>query len=135
METRIQKAEELHNKGYNCAQSVACAYCELLSADYETVLKATEALGGGMGGRKATCGAVSGACILAGLKASSGNRESPNTKQACYALSKEIVDRFLAMNGSVVCEELKGEKTGAPLRSCAGCIEDAARLVEEIVFG
>ena len=31
MTERQQRAQELHGKGYNCAQSVACAYCDLVS--------------------------------------------------------------------------------------------------------
>lgn len=50
METRVEKTIERHNKGYNCAQAVACTYCDLVGMDEETMFKATEALGLGMGG-------------------------------------------------------------------------------------
>lgn len=30
MESRVQKTLENHKKGYNCAQAVACAYCDLV---------------------------------------------------------------------------------------------------------
>ena len=30
METRVDKVAEKHKSGYNCAQAVACAYCDLL---------------------------------------------------------------------------------------------------------
>ena len=33
MESRIKKTIELHDKGYNCAQAVACAYCDLVGVD------------------------------------------------------------------------------------------------------
>ena len=52
METRVEKTIERHNKGYNCAQAVACTYCDLVGMDEETMFKATEALGLGMGGMK-----------------------------------------------------------------------------------
>ena len=44
METRVEKTIERHNKGYNCAQAVACTYCDLVGMDEETMFKATEAL-------------------------------------------------------------------------------------------
>ncbi len=133
MENRVEKADELHKKGYNCAQAIACAYCDLFGMDEETAFKATEAFGAGMGGMQATCGAVSGAVFLAGLKNSSGSIEN-QTKGATYKLSKEIVNKFVEKNTSAVCKELKGVGTGNVLRSCPGCIEDAARLVEEILL-
>ncbi len=126
---------ENHKKGYNCCQSVACAYCDLVGVDEETMFKAAEAFGAGMGGMEATCGAVSGAVLLAGLKNSCGNLNMPVSKGSTYKLSKEIVAKFQAKNGSVICKELKGMETGCPLRSCDGCIEDAAALAEEVLFG
>ena len=33
METRVEKTIERHNKGYNCAQAVACTYCDLVGMD------------------------------------------------------------------------------------------------------
>ena len=36
MESRIQKTIELHDQGYNCAQAVACAYCDLVGIDEKT---------------------------------------------------------------------------------------------------
>ena len=30
METRVDKVAEKHKSGYNCAQAVACAYCDLV---------------------------------------------------------------------------------------------------------
>ena len=41
--------------------------------------------------------------------------------------------RFEEKNGSVFCRELKGKDTGVVLRSCAGCIEDAAEIAEDIL--
>ncbi len=134
MESRVEKTIELHSKGYNCAQAVACAYCDLVGVDEETMFKMTEGLGLGMGGMEGTCGAVTGACILAGMKNSTGNLQSPNSKVNTYKLSREILESFKVKNGSVVCKELKGVQVGKPLRSCPGCITDAAELVEKILF-
>ena len=49
MEERIEKALENHSKGYNCAQAVACAFCDLVSMDENTLFKITEGFGAGMG--------------------------------------------------------------------------------------
>ena len=61
--TRVKETIARHDKGYNCAQSVACTYADLVGLDEETMFKVTEGLGKGMGGTLATCGALSGACV------------------------------------------------------------------------
>lgn len=135
MQTRIEDTIKRHNKGYNCAQAVACTYCDLVGMDEDTMFKLTEALGLGMGSMQGTCGAVTGACVLAGMKASTGNLKTPNSKMKSYQLSRELTNQFQEKNKSLVCKELKGVETGIILRSCPDCIKDAARLVEQILFG
>lgn len=134
MKTRVEETITRHNKGYNCAQAVACTYCDLVGVDEETMFKMTEALGLGMGGMEGTCGAVTGACVLAGMKNSSGNLATPNSKGATYALSREIVNQFGSQNGSVVCKTLKGVESGKVLRPCQECIKDAATIAEQVLF-
>lgn len=135
METRVEKTIERHNKGYNCAQAVACTYCDLVGMDEESMFKATEALGLGMGGMEGTCGAVTAACVIAGAKNSTVEMGGPGSKGATYKISKEIVRRFKEESGSVICKELKGVETGTPAKACPDCVKDAARILEEVVFG
>lgn len=134
MKSRVEETIRLHNKGYNCAQSVACAYCDLAGVSEETAFQATEALGLGMGGMEGTCGAVSGACVLAGFKNSTVNLEKPDSKAATYRLSKEIVRRFKEKNTVTACRDLKGIDTGKVIRPCPDCIRDAAEIVEQVLF-
>ena len=134
MKTRVEETIKKHDKGYNCAQAVACTYCDMVGVDEETMFKVTEALGLGMGGMEGTCGAVTGACVLAGMKRSSGNLDQPDSKAESYKLSKEIVKRFEEQNKSVVCKTLKGVETGEILRPCADCIKDAAAIAEQVLF-
>ena len=133
MSDRIAKALENHDKSYNCCQSVAGAFCDLVGVDEETMFKAGEAFGLGMGGMNGTCGAIAGAVLLAGFKNSSANLEKPDSKGATYKLSAAIVKEFLEKNGAIACRDLKGVDSGNVLRSCPGCIEDAARIAEKIL--
>ncbi|MBQ2140963.1 MAG: C_GCAxxG_C_C family protein, partial [Acidaminococcaceae bacterium] len=87
--TRVKETIARHDKGYNCAQSVACTYADLVGLDEATMFKVTEGLGKGMGGTLATCGALSGACVLAGMKRSTGNLEAPDSKLETYKLAEE----------------------------------------------
>ena len=129
-QSRAVLAIKKHKQGYNCAQAVACAYADLFGIKEEDAFRMTEALGLGMAGMMETCGTVSAMLILAGLKNSDGNISAPATKRASYALGKQLADAFREKNQSILCRELKG----GPLRSCDGCILDAARIVEDVLF-
>ena len=133
MESRMEKAAVLHEKGYNCAQAVVCAYCDQFGLDEETAYRVSEAFGFGMG-QMEVCGALAGACMLAGLKNSGGLEQVGKTKAETYQLDRALADAFRQKNQSVLCRELKGVSTGKMLRSCSGCIEDAAQLVEELLL-
>ena len=131
--TKKELAISLHDQKYNCAQSAACAFAEDLGIDKQTLFKVCEGFGLGMGCMNGTCGAISGAVALLGMKNSDGNRTDPATKVSTYQLSKELLEKFQQKNSSTICKELKGIGTGTVLRSCPGCIEDAVELVEEIL--
>lgn len=123
----------LHDKKYNCCQAVACSFADEIGVDKETLFKAGEAFGLGMGCMNGTCGAVTGAVMLAGLKNSDGNLEAPATKGDSYKLSKEILKCFEEKNGSTICRELKGVDTGKVLRSCPDCIMDAVEIAQQVL--
>lgn len=131
--TKKELAINLHDKKYNCAQSVACAFAEEVGVDMEVLFRACEGFGLGMGGMNGTCGAISGAVMLASFKNSDGNLNAPATKQATYALAREIVAKFEEKNKATRCRDLKGVDTGTVLRSCPGCIEDAVEIVQEVL--
>lgn len=131
--TKKEMAIENHNKGYNCCQAVICAFSKELEIPEEILFKAGEGFGLGMGCSECTCGALSGAVMAAGFKNSTANLDGPKSKAATYQLSKQLVTSFEEKNGAVLCKDLKGIATGKVLRSCAGCIEDATQLVEEVL--
>ena len=117
METRVDQVAEKHKSGYNCAQAVACAFCDLVGIDEETMFRMTEA------------------CVIAGAKNSTVEMGGSGSKGATYKISKEIVRRFKEESSSVICKELKGVETGTPAKACPDCVKDAARILEEVVFG
>lgn len=134
MDKIVEKSLDNHCKKYNCCQAVACAFSDKIGLSEDVLFKVGEGFGLGMGCMEGTCGAISGAIMLAGFKNSDGNMESPATKADTYSLSREIVKRFQEKNGATRCKDLKGIETGKILRSCDGCIEDAASIAEEVLF-
>lgn len=131
---RVQAALKNHDKGYNCAQAVICAFADKTGLDEKTLFRITEGLGLGMGCMDGTCGAISAASILAGLTCSSANLEAPDSKAISYQVSKRCLQTFKEKNGSIVCRELKGIDTKEVLRSCNGCIQDAADIISRQLF-
>ena len=128
MSTKAEYAISLHNKGYNCAQAVACTFCKEFGVDEKEMFKIAEGLGMGM---MEMCGALSGMMMVIGLANSVGDLDKgAPTKGATYKQVKEQVMKFNEKNGSYLCRELKGVETGKVLCSCPQCIMDAVALTE-----
>lgn len=134
MESGIEKAKEKHRSGYNCSQAIACAYCDLVGMEEPLMHQMMEGFGLGMGGMEGTCGALSSTAIIASLKISRELPDSGHQKAAIYKATRTIVQKFKDKNESVICKELKGIETKRILRDCRECVEDAAALLEEVVF-
>ena len=83
MTERAKLAQDFHNQGYNCAQAVVCAYCDLVGLDRETAYKMAEGFGFGMGCME-MCGALSGAFMLA------GNEEQRRTGSAGHDQGSDL---------------------------------------------
>ena len=124
METRINDAAERKSCGYNCAQAVACTYCDMAGLDEETVKDMMHGFGMGIGGStEGTCGAIAGAvAILGAIK-----KSTPETRQA----AKRIIMGFKEQNGTTICRSLKGIDDGVVKRACIDCVKDAAALLEK----
>ena len=127
-------AMQLHDKKYNCAQCVACAFKEEVQVEEQLLFSMTEGFGLGMGAANQTCGALTGAILLAGLKNSDKNLETPKTKADTYKLSAELERRFKEKTGETVCRKLKGMDTGVVLCSCNDCIKAGIEIVEEVLW-
>ena len=128
IEKKVKRAEENHKNGCNCAQSVLCAFSDVLGADEKLLYQISEGFGLGMG-RMETCGAVTAMFMALGLATSNGDPSQGNTKPVTMKRIKALGKEFEEKNGSLICRELKGVDTGRVLRSCSGCIEDAVRIL------
>ena len=123
MNSRAEEAVNKKKSGYNCAQAVACTYCDLAGIDEETAKQMTQAFAGGMCTMEASCGAMTGAAIALGLI----NKQPGKTMMDIRAM----MTAFKEQNKSVICKELKGIETGTVLRECNDCVRDAALLLEQ----
>ena len=118
MSTKVEHALELHQRGCNCAQAVACTFCKEFGIGEDEMFRIAEGFGLGMGVME-MCGALSGMAMLIGLEGDT------------YKKIRSKVEKFKEKNGSCICRELKGVETGKVLCSCPQCIADAVALTEE----
>lgn len=130
---RKEKAIALHDRKFNCAQSVVLAFDDVWTADPVTVFKAAESFGFGMGDASQTCGAISGMGLVLGLTSSDGNLSDPGTKKTTYGKMSVAVSKFRERTGACTCRELKGLSTGKTLCSCFDCIRIAVEILEEML--
>ena len=146
MKTKSEKAVELFHTGYNCAQSVFCAFCEDFGMDFETGLKLSSSFGGGMGRLREVCGAVSAMFMIAGLKYGYSEPNNDVIKQAHYERIQSLADKFEEKHKTIICREIlglpKGKDTPVPskrtkeyyqTRPCEKCIADAAQIIADFI--
>ncbi|MCX6151182.1 MAG: C-GCAxxG-C-C family protein [Ignavibacteriales bacterium] len=138
-------AIECFQNGFSCSQAVISTYCEELGLDKESALKIACAFGGGMGHIGETCGAVTGAFMVIGLKHGKIKVDDNEAKAKTYELVAEFAKRFKALNNSIHCFELIGfdlstEEGLAQAREsnrfktvCPKLVKDAAEIVEELL--
>lgn len=108
-----ERAQEIFGQGFNCAQAVAAAYAEDFGLAREDALRVAAAFGGGIGRTGHTCGAVSGALIVLGLK-HAALQADPQAKERMYLIAQDFMKRFEGRYGALECRELLGVDLNTP---------------------
>lgn len=121
IEERAARAVEL-KAGCNCAQAVALAFADALPLDEATLMKLAAGYGAGMGCMEATCGALVGAVMAAGLLT-----DGQGTGRMARAALAGFQDRC----GATICKDLKGIATGTVLCPCTECVRNAVLAAGE----
>ena len=145
--TAKEKARSYFLEGFNCSQSVFCAFSDRFGIDEETAKKIAAGLGGGVGRMREVCGAVSASAMVLGSVCAPVDGSDKESKKKNYELVREFSERFLQRHSSVVCREMlrldvKMENTAKPddrtaeyykNRPCLKVVEDAAEILEEML--
>ena len=148
MKNHATLARDFFIQGYNCAQAVACAFCEEMQLEEKTAARMVSSFGGGMGKMREVCGAVSGALFVLGTLRGYDDPASDAAKSAHYKQVQEFASRFKAEHETIICRELlknialKKEHTHEPearteeyyrVRPCVRFVETAAQIVEDML--
>ncbi len=141
--SRVEKAVEQFEKGFNCSQAILSNFSEQFGLNEELALKIATGFGGGMH-INGTCGAITGAFMVLGLKY--GNTEqNKDAKEKTYRKVVQYANRFTKLNGSVKCHELlgcdittlegvqKAREKGLFSSICPKLVRDAAVILEEML--
>jgi len=115
-------------KTLNCAQSVLLSFANELNLDEMTAQKITLGFGGGMVMAE-TCGAVTGAYMVLGLKAQTGAKTMQEMKTETKVAVRQFNELFVAKHGSLKCKKLLGVNISTP----EGATEATARNLYETV--
>ena len=124
LKERAEKAVELKASGYNCAQAVSIALADQTGLAEEQLRQITAGFGAGMGNLEATCGALVGAVVVAGMKT-----EDRGTVKSARMIQESFKERC----GAIKCKDLKTITNGKPLCSCEDCVRNAVLVYGEIL--
>ncbi len=158
VQNRLQKTEkhaeyarELFYEGYNCAQSVFCAFCDKTGLGKKQAARLASSFGGGIGRMREVCGAVSGAVMVLGMVCGYDDPEDKDAKKTHYERVRTFARRFREAEGSIICRELllkvgsdrkSAESGGDPeerteayykKRPCPELVFRAAAVLEEML--
>lgn len=143
--TKTEKAVELFKQGFNCSQAVLSAYAKDFGLDEKLLLKIATPFGGGMGRLGRTCGAVTGAFMVLGLKYGRATLEDEQAKETTYKMVQEFTEQFEALHGSIECRELLGYDLKDPAdvkiikeknllsTICSNLVNDAMLILEKMI--
>jgi C_GCAxxG_C_C family probable redox protein len=142
---RVSHALATFDSGFNCSQSVLTAFCNEFGLDNEIAFKVACGFGGGMGRAARTCGVVTGAFMVIGLKYGQTEKDNKAAKEKTYALVREFAGLFKKEHGSIQCRELLSCDISTPegfkvasekglfKTTCPKYVEGAVKLLEKVL--
>jgi C_GCAxxG_C_C family probable redox protein len=143
--TKSEIAAAAFKEGYNCSQAVLSAFAPEIGLEREAALRVATGFGGGIGRMAGTCGAVTGAVMVLGLRHGSVDPGDRQAKEVAYTAVREFVRRFEEKHGTVTCAGLLGCDISRPeglaaareaslfAQRCPLFVADAARILEPML--
>jgi len=130
-----KSAEAIENfKTLNCAQSVLLSFEGELKLDSITALKIASGFGGGMAMAE-TCGAVTGAYMVLGLKIQTEGKSIQEIKVEAKAAVRRFNELFIAKHGSLRCKKLLGDDISTAEGSTEANEKNLHDLVCKVLVG
>ena len=125
IEERAKTAADYKANGVcNCCQAVARVFSDKVKIGEESLMQLSSGFMGGMGCMEATCGALIGAGMIAGLKT-----EGKGTLR----YTRQIQEAFRDRCGAIKCKDLKTVTDGKVLCPCEDCVRNAVEIYGEVM--
>ncbi|MDL2225641.1 C-GCAxxG-C-C family protein [Eubacteriales bacterium OttesenSCG-928-M02] len=135
MNQRVEKAIASFDQGNNCSISVFSGFWDLYGLTDVQGRRCACGFGGGVGGRRELCGAVSG-MVLAGSLAMEDITNLEEKQQVMDTVSAMLA-AFEAEYGTVVCTPLRDAAKACPIegeRECTRYVRSCAQIIVD-TFG
>jgi C_GCAxxG_C_C family probable redox protein len=141
----VELAVDAFEGGLNCAQSMLATYGPRFGLERELALKLAGGFGGGIGHLGESCGAVTGALMVIGLKQGGTSVDGEGVQEKTYALIAKFLEEFKARRGSILCRELLGCDISTPQglenarnkglfeERCPNFVRASAEILEELL--
>ena len=138
------KAAEYFMQGYNCAQSVAMAFSDVVGLSPLYLARMASPFGGGLGRLRETCGAVSGMLMIYGILYGYDTSNDDVRKGQVYGDVQALVEEFRTQIGSILCRELLGNPSSSPVptprtaefykeRPCGRFVQLGAKILDAYI--
>lgn len=140
-----QSVVDYFYNGFNCAQSVLTAHKDDFDLDEKQLLQVAAAFGAGMGRLQATCGAVTGAYMVIGLKYGKYTKDDDKAGAKTYQLVQDFDAAFKKIHNTTNCKELvncdlstdEGQQcfkdNDLKANVCTPCIKTAVKILQDIL--
>lgn len=133
MESKVNEALGLFKEGFSCSQAIFAPYAKEFDMDYEMALKVSQGFGGGMGGMRGECGAITGAYMVIGLIYGRTRADDNAARIKTFTMVKDFAKRFKQIHNTTVCKELLQGKSGSHYNMCSDYVKDACIVLEQLL--
>ena len=104
----LAEANELFRSGLNCSQAIVAVFSEEHGFPAETALKIAYPFGRGMGGCGHTCGALTGAMMVIGMKYGTAGQNETDKMKLAREKTRRLIEIFESEHGTTLCNDLTG---------------------------
>lgn len=137
------RAAQMFRDGCVCSQAVLAVYGTPHGITREQAMRIAAGFAAGMGMAE-TCGAVTGAFMVLGLRHGGPDADTHEGRAEAAARVADFADRFKNRNGSLTCRDLLGCDVTTPegakqahernlfQTTCVKMVEDASEILEEM---
>lgn len=138
----VTKILDYFDEGYACSQSMLLGFANEFNIDENSAKLISSTFGGGMGRLRKTCGALTGAYMVLGLKYGNNDPKDMDTKLDAYKKVRILTERFEEIHGTSDCKQiLKNYATSTQVKErkhhkiiCRQVIGEVAEILCDLVL-